>query len=193
MKVISITGGVGSGKSRILEILKDEYDAEIMVADLMAHQVMEPGREAYGELIALLGREILSPDLTIDRSRMSERLFKDPALVDRVNSIVHPTVWRRIEEEISCCDRELAVVEAALFDEVHNAMFDEIWYVYTPVEERIRRLMENRGYTREKCLTIMENQASEDTYRSFADRVIDNSGSFEQVRSQIKEILKEDK
>ena len=61
-------------------------------------------------------------------------------------------------------------MEAALYDDEHNAMFDEIWYVYTSVENRIKRLMASRGYSEEKCRGIMANQASEDDYRSFRKR-----------------------
>ena len=74
-----------------------------------------------------------------------------------------------------------------------NAMFDEIWYVYTSVENRIKRLMASRGYSEEKCRGIMANQASEDDYRSFATRVLDNNGGIEDIRKQIASFLgKED-
>ena len=84
-------------------------------------------------------------------------------------------------------------MEAALYDNEHNAMFDEIWYVYTSVENRIKRLMASRGYSEEKCRGIMANQASEDDYRSFATRVLDNNGGIEDIRKQIASFLgKED-
>lgn len=76
-----------------------------------------------------------------------------------------------------------------LYDDEHNAMFDEIWYVYTSVENRIKRLMASRGYSEEKCRGIMANQASEDDYRSFATRVLDNNGGIEDIRKQIASFL----
>ena len=149
MKVISITGGVGSGKSEVLKILEQEFGARIL-ADL---------------------------------------IFRDPEAVKTMNGIIHPMVWQEIQDAIREESRELVVVEAALFDEEHNAMFDEIWYVYTSRENRIRRLMASRGYTEKKCRDIMANQASEEEYRKLADRVLDNNGPVEEIRSQLSRFL----
>lgn len=98
-------------------------------------------------------------------------------------------VWSEIEYAIAHSDKNLVAVEAALFDEEHNAMFDEIWYIFTSRENRIKRLMESRGYSREKCLEIMANQVSEDEYRAQADRVIDNNETVEEIRTQIKSYI----
>ena len=110
-----------------------------------------------------------------------------------MNAIIHPMAWEEIRYAINHSDKEIIVVEAALYDDEHNAMFDEIWYVYTSVENRIKRLMARRGYSEEKCRGIMANQASEDDYRSFATRVLDNNGGIEDIRKQIASFLgKED-
>lgn len=192
MKVISITGGVGSGKSEVLKILKEEFGAKLIIADLVAHQLMEPGKKGYRRVVELFGTSFLKPDGSIDRARLSDLLFKDAEAVKKMDSVIHPMAWKEIAYEISHSDKNLVVVEAALFDEEHNAMFDEIWYVYTEKENRIERLMKNRGYSREKCLDIMANQASEEEFRDLADRVIDNNGTVEDIRAQLNEILKED-
>ncbi len=189
MKVISITGGVGSGKSEVLRLLKDEFGAGIIMADEVAHQLMEPGMEGFNKVLELLGPSILSEDGSIDRKKMAARIFKDKAAVAAVNGIIHPLVWDEIKRRLSDSNRELMVVEAALFDEEHNAMFDEIWYIYTSEENRISRLMASRGYTEEKCREIMKNQAAEAQYRRFATRVIDNNGSTEELREQLEKIL----
>lgn len=192
MRVISITGGVGSGKSEVVKILKEEFGAKIIIADLVAHQLMEPGKKGYRRVVELFGTSFLKPDGSIDRARLSDLLFKDAEAVKQMDSVIHPMAWKEIAYEISHSDKNLVVVEAALFDEEHNAMFDEIWYVYTEKENRIGRLMKSRGYSREKCLDIMANQASEEEFRNLADRVIDNNGTVEDIRAQLNEILKED-
>ena len=193
MKVISITGGVGSGKSEVLRILQEEFGADIIIADKVAHQLMEPGKKGYGRVVAAFGTSLLSADGSIDRQRMAELIFSDKDSIEKMNSIIHPMVWSEIEYAIAHSDKNLVAVEAALFDEEHNAMFDEIWYVYTSVENRIKRLMASRGYSEEKCRGIMANQASEDDYRSFATRVLDNNGGIEDIRKQIASFLgKED-
>lgn len=192
MKIISITGGVGSGKSEVLKILQEEFDAEIILADQVAHELMEPGTEGYRSAVGLLGSYVLREDGSINRQKMAAMLFKEKSLVEQMNALIHPLAWEEIKRRILSSIKSLVVMEAALYDEEHNAMFDEIWYVHTSVDERVRRLMDNRGYTREKCLEIMGNQASETEFRSFADKIINNNGTVEQLRSQLYELLKEE-
>ena len=192
MKVISITGGVGSGKSEVLKILKEEFGAQIILADQVAHQLMEPGKKGYKKVVEALGTSFLNGDGSIDRKKLAEVIFQDKEAVKTMNSIIHPMVWKEIRYEIDHSDKRIVVVEATLFDEEHNAMFDEIWYIYTTKENRIGRLMASRGYTREKCLEIMGNQVSEEEYRRIADRVLDNNGSVEEISARIAAFLKED-
>ena len=192
MKVIGITGGVGSGKSEVLGILKRDFGAELLIADEIAHQVMEPGMPAYRRIVEALGTDFLSEDGSIDRKALAKRLFGDGEALGTVNSIVHPTVWQAIEESIRCSRKELVIVEAALFDEEHNGLFDQVWYIFTSEENRISRLMKSRGYSREKCLDIMRSQKSESEFRAMADRVIDNNKTVADVKRQIETILKEE-
>lgn len=192
MKVISITGGVGSGKSEVLNVLREQCGADVIIADQVAHQLMEPGKKGYNHVVAALGTSFLNADGSIDRKKLAELIFKDKESIEVMNSIIHPMAWREIQYAIDHSDKELVAVEAALFDEEHNSMFDEIWYVYTDRENRIRRLMESRGYSREKCLSVMANQVSEEEYRRQADRVLDNNGTVDGIRTQIEQILKED-
>lgn len=192
MKVIGITGGVGSGKSEVLGILERDFGAELLIADEIAHQVMEPGMPAYRRIVEALGTDFLSEDGSIDRKALAKRLFGDGEALGTVNSIVHPTVWQAIEEGIRCSRKELVIVEAALFDEEHNGLFDQVWYIFTSEENRISRLMKSRGYSREKCLDIMRSQKSESEFRAMADRVIDNNKTVADVKRQIETILKEE-
>ena len=192
MKVIGITGGVGSGKSEVLGILERDFGAELLIADEIAHQVMEPGMPAYRRIVEALGTDFLSADGSIDRKALAKRLFGDGEALGTVNSIVHPTVWQAIEESIRCSQKELVIVEAALFDEEHNGLFDQVWYIFTSEENRISRLMKSRGYSREKCLDIMRSQKSESVFRAMADRVIDNNKTVADVKRQIETILKEE-
>ena len=145
MKVISITGGVGSGKSEVLRILQEEFGADIIIADKVAHQLMEPGKKGYGRVVAAFGTSLLSADGSIDRQRMAELIFSDKDSIEKMNSIIHPMVWSEIEYAIAHSDKNLVAVEAALFDEEHNAMFDEIWYIFTSRENRTKRLMATPG------------------------------------------------
>ena len=191
MRVIGVTGGVGSGKSEVLRLLKEEFGARLFMADDIAHEVMEPGGEACRRIEEAFGAEYLKPDGSVDRQKMASLIFKDAKALETMNSIVHPAVWKRIENGIQTVPERLVVVEAALFDEEHNRLFDEVWYIYTSRENRISRLMASRGYSREKCLDIMSSQKSEEEFQAMADRVIDNNQTVEDVKRQIEFILNE--
>lgn len=188
-KIIGITGGVGAGKSSVMEILRQEYGAKIILADLVAHDLMEPGEEGLKKITEALGTGFLHTDGRVDRKSLADLIFHDETARKTMNGIIHPMVWKRITSEALCCPESLVVIEAAVFDTAPDGLFDEIWYVYTTEEKRVERLMESRGYTREKCESIMKQQDSEAIYRSRCSRVIDNNGGTEKTAEQLKEIL----
>ena len=191
MRVIGLTGGVGAGKSRILDILKTEYGAEIIVADQVAHELMEPGQGGYREVVRALGTSFLNPDGTIDRPLLSALIFHDRNALETMNGIIHPMVWKTIKDKICSSQADLIVVESAIMGREQDDIYDEMWYVYTSEENRIRRLNENRGYSRERSLSIMKNQLSDEEFRELADRVIDNNGTVEDVKAGLEAILKD--
>lgn len=190
MRVIGLTGGVGAGKSMVLSILKEEYGAKVIKADEVAHQLMEPGEEGYAAVTKALGKGFLNPDGTIDRKALATRIFQDEIARKTVDDIIHPLVWKTIRDEISASQAELIVVEFAIMNEETDGSWREMWYVRTSRENRIRRLAESRGYTREHSERIIASQASESEFLSRCTRVIENDGSMEDLKSQLAEILK---
>ncbi|MBR3634704.1 MAG: dephospho-CoA kinase, partial [Lachnospiraceae bacterium] len=92
MKTIGITGGVGCGKSRILEYIRENYNCKIITADDVANEIKEPGEVCYQPLIDLLGKEILGKDKRIDKKKMAAKIFADESLLLKVNDIIHPAV-----------------------------------------------------------------------------------------------------
>ncbi len=189
MMVLGLTGGVGAGKSRILDLFSKEYGAQVIQADLVARMLEEPGQPGYTGLVRLFGKEILSLDGTLDRKRFADRIFTNPEACKRVNALIHPLTWNEIKRQIRESTANLVVVEAALFDERSRDVCKYLLYVDTEDEIRVKRLMENRGYTREKCMDIMKNQADRKQFLVLSDFVIDNSRSLEDSRSQIETIL----
>ena len=199
MKVIGVTGGVGSGKSEVLDFLETEYPCRILKLDDAAKTIEQPGEECYDRLIRLMGTGILTEpekELSpIHTGKMAARMFSDPEMVRQVNGIVHPMVRSFVEEEIRK-EREkgslrLFFIEAALLIEAgYREILDELWYIYTRSEVRRQRLKASRGYSDEKINDIMNSQLSEEDFRREADFAPDNSGSFEQTKEQIRERLK---
>lgn len=193
MKILGITGGVGSGKSRILYELKNEYNAYVIEADTLAHELMQPGKTIYNKIIEEFGRDILSDEepYTIDRTKLGEIVFNDSESLKRLNQISHPLVKEEILRQISEKKAEggtsLFVIEAALLiEDGYKEICDEIWYIWVSREERVRRLIKQRGYTREKCISIFESQKPDEYYKKYANFTINNEKSYENSSKQLK-------
>lgn len=191
MKVIGITGGVGCGKSAVMDILEQEYDARILKADSVGHLLMEPGMSCYTQMVAHFGRGILREDGSVNRAKVAEIVFSDPEELEIQNQIMHPAIRNYILGQIAeerKAGRAYCFVEAALLLEDHYDDFcDEVWYIYTDVSVRRRRLKESRGYTDAKIDEIMAKQMTETAFRRRAAFTVDNSGSLEQTKEQIRE------
>ena len=195
MRLIGITGGVGAGKSEVLNYIRKHYKCRIYLADEVAHLVKAKGENCYYELVSLLGEEILQPDGEINKSAMAAKIFGDDELLEQVNKIVHPQVRiyieNRIQEAKEDPDTEIMFIEAALLIEAgYKELVDELWYIYADIEVRKKRLMNSRGYSEEKIHQIMEAQLSEETFRKECDVVIDNGGSLADSYRQIRKKLK---
>ena len=187
--IIGITGGVGAGKSSVLDILRHKFGAKVILADLVAHDLMEPGMDGLKRVTDALGTSFIQEDGSVNRQKLAEIIFHDAQALATMNSIIHPMVWEYIQNEALTCEEQLVIVEAAVFDTAPQGLFNEMWYVYTTEENRISRLMASRGYSKEKCMSIIEKQDSEEEFRARCGRVIDNNGSSEETEMQIKEIL----
>ena len=195
MRLIGITGGVGAGKSEILQYIKKHYKCEIYLADQVAHEVQSPGQPCYQKIVEFMGTGILQDDGTIDRAKMASRIFLEKDLLLKVNALVHPAVQNylldRVKEAAQNPEVELFFIEAALLIETgYKEIVDEMWYIYADEKVRRNRLEANRGYTPQKITQIMDKQLSEEAFREACDFVIDNSGALEDSFRQIDERLK---
>lgn len=187
---IGITGGIGAGKSEILSYIRKHYKCEIYLADEVAHEVKKPGTDCYRALLELLGEDIVGSDGQIDKGKMAERIFADSALLEGVNSIIHPAVKSYLLEQLEKArakgESELFFVEAALLIECgYGQLVDEMWYIYADENVRRERLRRFRGYSEAKTDSIMRKQLSEQRFRENCDFIIDNSGPLEDSYRQI--------
>lgn len=190
MKVIGITGGVGAGKSSLLQYVIDNYPAHVIFADEVAHRIVKPGNEAYYELITVFGSDLIKEDGFIDKQLMAKKMFENAILRKRVNEIIHPAVKREIVEEIKITreKQEYAYlfIEAALLIEDHyDLICDELWYIYADEEVRRKRLQESRNYSEEKIQNILDSQLKDEEFRKKCKVIIDNSGNLNGAYQQI--------
>lgn len=199
MKFIGITGGVGAGKSAILNYISKNYDAKVMLADEIAHDLMMPGTKCYDTIKKTFGTEdILLPDGNLDRMKMAQVIFSDAKKREQMNGIVHPAVKEYVLEiyrkEQAEQRLDYLILEAALLIEEHyDEICDELWYIYTSEENRRKRLKADRGYSDEKIDGIFKSQLTKEEYRRHCKQVIDNNGSVEDTFLQIVKIFNEEK
>ncbi len=182
--IIGITGGAGSGKTTVVERIKELVPTEFLHCDVIAHELMAPGGPSYEALIKEYGWEILEEtdgigQPQINRAKLAKIALATPETAKRLNEITHPLVKMRVEERLKELEEAgfsgVAVMEAALLIEAgYKTMCDELWYVQAPLSERIARMKENRGYTEEKVKGILKAQLSEEEFLAHADFVVSN-------------------
>ena len=197
MKTIGITGGVGAGKSLVLDYIKKHYRAKVYLADEIANTLKLPDNLCYQDIVSLLGEDVLCEDKTIDKNKMAEKIFSQKDLLEKVNAIIHPAVKQfvlsEIEQERKKGEIDFFVLEAALLIEDHyDQILDELWYVYANPDVRANRLKESRNYSEEKIAGIMSSQLSEEAFRKHCKVMINNDSDLEYLYFQIDSHLEEE-
>ena len=177
MKVIGLTGGIGAGKTQILNYLNDKYGASICQADEVAKKLQKKGAPVYDEIVAHFG----------------DIVFADEKELKILNGIVHPAVKEEIRRKIAAEERKctsLFLIEAALLiEDNYEEICDEFWYVYVKKDVRKNRLTYARGYQPEKIDEIMAAQLPKEEFLKNCDRVIDNNGVFVETMLQLDKIV----
>lgn len=193
MKILGITGGVGSGKSEIVKYLEKEYGASVCRTDDVARLFQRKGTDCFCKIVARFGKEVLGEDGELDRPKLAQIVFSDSKGLEDLNVIVHPAVFRWVKEDIvekSVGNRSLYVMETALLTGMERELCEELWYVYAREPVRRERLRKSRGYTEDQITRMIGVQPTEREFRLACTTVIDNSGDFEHTKKQIGERLK---
>jgi dephospho-CoA kinase len=190
MKTIGLTGGIGSGKSTVSQILA-ELGAFIIDADKVGHEIYLPGNEAWQQVTTAFGRDILAPDRTIDRKKLGAIVFGSDDARKKLNAIVHPLMFKDIDRRIKAKRSEgftkPIVVEAAVLIEANwLPLVDEVWLVVTDKNAVIERVAAQRGLTAKDTEARIASQISDVDRRKHAQVVIENDGSLEELRQKIR-------
>ncbi len=194
MRVIGITGGVGSGKSAILGYLETAYSCEVVYSDELTAKLQKKGERLYEAMVGLFGEDYLLPDGELDRGKIARRVFGNEEELNRLNDTIHPIVVETIVNMINDAKTkgktDFFFVEAALLIETgFDKICDELWYIYAQKKVRIQRLKESRGYTEKQIVDMFDRQLPEEEFRKHCQVVIDNSGELEESIAQIRGIL----
>ena len=188
MRLIGLTGGIGTGKSTVARMLV-ERGAALIDADLLAREVVEPGTPALAEIAAEFGPAVLHPDGSLDREALGAVVFADEARRLRLNAITHPRVAALMQQRVAAAlasDVPLVVVDVPLlFEGDRQGLFEGVMLVWTPPEVQLARLVERNGWSEDEARRRIAAQMPVDEKRALATWVIDNSGPPERTEAQV--------
>lgn len=194
MRIIGITGPIGSGKSTVTGILSAEFGAKTINADEISRLVVKKGQPAYKEIIDCFGTGILDEAGGLDRKKLSDIVFRDSGKLELLNGITHKYIVDKIFEEINKVGEDgeagLIVLECIIPVE-HGFMdaVDEIWIVTADMDTRIKRIMIRSGLSHEEATDRINSQKSEEEYLKIADRVIYNNESLPLLEEKVKALI----
>ncbi|MDK4206018.1 dephospho-CoA kinase [Corynebacterium pseudodiphtheriticum] len=188
MKIIGLTGGIGSGKSTVARILQ-EHGFPIVDADLIAREIVEPGQPALAELAKEFGEDILNADGSLDRGLLASRAFTTKDTTQRLNNITHPRIKQRTQELFDEARENGA--EAVIYDMpllidkgLHKDM-DATIVVHAAEHVRLERLTTKRGLDVDDVRRRINAQIDDETRKQYADILLDNNGTEEDLTQQI--------
>lgn len=183
---VGLTGGIGSGKSTVAGRLA-EHGATLIDADRIAREVVEPGTDGLAEVVATFGEAVLAADGSLDRAALAAVVFADEAERAKLNAIVHPRIGARTAELIAAADPEAVVVHDVplLVENGYAPVYHLVIVVDTPVEQRVQRLVRDRGMSEADVRARIAAQADEQSRRAAADVWLDNSGTPDQVLAEV--------
>lgn len=194
MNIIGLTGGIGSGKSTVSRMLKDE-GFPIVDADLISREVVEPGQFALAQLAEAFGPSVLNGDGSLNRGELARLAFADDEHTKLLNDITHPAINDRTRQQFNALRN--AGMEAAIYDmpllieEGFDRLMDLVVVVDVAAPTRLERLVEQRGLDRKDAKARIARQIDDETRRAAAGVIIDNNGTLEDLKPQVADLAQQ--
>lgn len=194
MKIIGLSGGIASGKSKISEILMD-MGIPVIDGDDIAHYIVEKGSPVLDCLVELFGIEILKIDGTLDRKKLGALVFSNKENLKKLNNIIHPAIKNEILKKIDfykntgkkCCIVDGALLMEGIFKDIVSILI----LVYVNRDTQLKRLMNRNSIGYKEALSRINSQMPFEEKKKYADYIIDNSYDLEYTRSQVNKIMNE--
>ncbi len=188
--LLGVTGSIATGKSTVADML-EELGAPIIDFDRLSRVVMAPEKPAWQDIVAFFGKEVLLKDNTLDRETLREIVFNDTQKRKKLESFTHPRIFEEFYKKVDDYtaadpDAIIQVVVPLLIESNMQSMFDHLLMVYVPEKEQLKRLIKRDRNTKELAMKIIESQISVEEKKKQCDLMIDNSGSLEETRAQVK-------
>lgn len=194
MKVIGLTGGIGSGKSTVSQMLS-ELGTIVIDADKVGHEALKPDTEVWQEIVATFGEDILAPGGEIDRKKLAGRVFGDLEALARLNRIIHPTMYDMIRAQLEGYRRqgiEVVILEAPLLLEAGwTSLVDEVWVTVASESTVLMRLQQRSELSESEALTRMSSQLSLHERIMRADVVINTDCELTELKARVRELWQE--
>lgn len=192
MLKLGLTGGIASGKSTVAAMFV-ELGAHLIDTDVIARKVVAKGSIGLNSIVEAFGPEVLDDNGELDRRRLRERIFSDRKARERLNAIVHPAVAAEVEAQFDRISEEdpgaVALVDVPLLYETDtDNRYDAVVVVYVQPQTQIQRLMQRDGVSREAAEQSLTAQMSLEEKRKKAQFVVDNSGTLQETRNQVKAV-----
>lgn len=189
MRIIGVTGAIGSGKSIVSRILND-LGAVIIDADIISRTVTTKGSEALGDLVSYFGEEILLQSGELNRKKLASIVFNDRVKLQALNTITHKYILKKIHsaiENIKASGKSEVVVIDAPIPLEHGFIdaVDEVWVVTADREKRKERIVERNGYTLEEAEDRFNSQIKDEEYLKLADDILENNGAIEELEKTV--------
>ena len=192
MDVYGLTGGIGSGKSTVAELL-EEYGVPVVSADELSRVVVAPGSEGLRLVVEKFGPEILGDDGGLDRRKMASVVFRDPERRRELEAILHPRIRDRFEQVLDALEKaghEVAVYEVPLlFERNLQGEMKAVILVTAPMDVRVARVRARDDVTETEVRARIAAQMDEDQKRRRADYIIENNGSLDDVRREVEFLM----
>lgn len=177
--IIGLTGGIGSGKTTIANLFQQHFDIDIVDADLVAREVVEPNTQGLAAIVEHFGETILTPDGQLDRASLRARIFEHEAEKTWLNNLLHPLIRQEMEQQLACVQSPYALLVVPLLIENHwQDRVDRLLVVDVSTETQIIRTCQRDGVTEDQVRAILSSQASREKRLSFSDDIINNDAVF---------------
>jgi len=188
-KVIGLTGNIGCGKSTVAHMFED-LGVEVIEADRIGHQFLEK-EKIKKRVVSIFTESILNAQGSISRKKLRNLIFKDKKKLELLNSILHPLMVKEIKKKIRMSQSNLIIIDAAVLLEAGwDSLVDKILVVTTPYHTQLKRIKDQANFSPVEIKGIMEAQFPQSEKIKRADFIIENEGSIDKTRQQVRKLWK---